>query len=480
MNPKPVGLKKFSLFHILIITALAIGLYSNTLRNGFVYDDEFTIVNNTLVKSFDNLPLLFDKAAYFSRSGELSYRPLVTLTYFLDYTLYGLKPWGYHLTNILLHTINGVLVYIFLILIHQCQKAKGRAGFQTLIISLLFVSHPILTEAVNAISFREELLVFLFYLATMNIYLWLRTNTISPRSSVFIYTISCLTFILALLSKEMAATLPVIIICFDSIFSDEKKKLMLFNPYNIGFMLIAIAYLYLRFHYFYNPVEGHMLHWLLEERLLTFPWLLLNYIKLVLFPVSLSADYVVVPIKSLFPPLLIASAGFILALIVFKTIRVEKDTAFGIFLFIITLIPVYNIIPINDPFSERYLYLPAFGFAIIMGSYICRRIDRNTIYKSLYMVIFLLIVSFYCLGVTNRNKTWKDGYSLWSDTTKKMPNSSRAHNGLGVLLADKGDLDGAEFHFRTALRYKPDDLKAYSNLKQVYEVRKLSEKLKQH
>lgn len=463
---------------IFLITLLSVILYLNTLNNGFVYDDLNTIVNNTLIKKSDNLSMLFDNKNYFVLSRELSYRPVVTITYFLDYAIYGIKPWGYHLTNILLHTINGILVYVFSILTLQLQKAGGRPELQALILSFLFVGHPVLTEAVNAVSFREELLAFLFYLITLNIYIWLRTHTVLPHSRIFIYTISCLTFLLALFAKEMAVTLPVIILCCEGLFGDEKKKPVLLNPYNTGFILIVIAYLYLRFHYFYNPVEGHQRHWPLQERILTLPWLLLSYIKMALFPVSLSADYVIAPVKSLLSPFIIASAGIILASIFFKTIRIGKGTAFGVLFFVITLMPVYNIIPINEPIAERYLYIPAFGFTIIIGSYICHRISLNPGYKRLYMLILLLIVSFYGLGVANRNKAWKESYSLWSDTVRKMPNSSRAHNGLGIILADKGDFDGAEFHFRTALRHKPDDLEIAFNLKNLYELRKRSEDLK--
>jgi len=104
------------LYHILsvsLILIISIAIYSNTLKNGFVYDDESTIVNNTLIKDFSNISKLFTKE-YFISSAEASYRPVVTFTYFLDYAIYGLNPYGFHLTNLILHAINGVLLYIFL------------------------------------------------------------------------------------------------------------------------------------------------------------------------------------------------------------------------------------------------------------------------------------------------------------------------------------------------------------------------------
>ena len=113
IGEKPSTTKNHHLLSISFILIIAIAIYSNTLKNGFVYDDESTIVNNTLIKDFSNISKLFTKE-YFISSAEASYRPVVTFTYFLDYAIYGLNPYGFHLTNLILHAINGVLLYIFL------------------------------------------------------------------------------------------------------------------------------------------------------------------------------------------------------------------------------------------------------------------------------------------------------------------------------------------------------------------------------
>src|SRR3990170_6294448 len=142
--------KSYHLISISLILIISIAIYSNTLKNGFVYDDEFTIVNNTLIKNFSNISKLFTKE-YFTTSAEMSYRPVVTFTYFIDYSLYGIKPWGYHLTNLILHAMNGVILYTFLTLLFK--PSQSSIFNLQLLISLLFATHPVLTEAVNAISF---------------------------------------------------------------------------------------------------------------------------------------------------------------------------------------------------------------------------------------------------------------------------------------------------------------------------------------
>jgi len=416
---------------ILAITAISILIYANTLKNGFVYDDEFTIVNNTFIKSYGNLPLLLDKAAYFKRSGEISYRPVVTFTYFLDYALYGLKPLGYHSTNILLHAANGALLYIFLTLLLTPHSPLFISP--TFLIYLLFLTHPVLTEAVNSISYREDLLTFLFYIATLTLYTILKQRSIGkrPLSSLLLYFLSCLAYILALLSKEMAVTLPLIIFCYEWIYGREKTKLTsrLFNPYSMGYIAITLFYLHLRFYLFYNP-EEQISAWGLVEIFLSLPWLIINYLKLSLIPVHLSADYVIRPVSSPFSLISIIAIVSIFAIILYyhplakrgdrrceNECSGQRSALFGALFFLITLTPVYNFVLLPNPFAERYLYLPVAGF-IISAVYIAyisaEKLKVRPVYGNRYMSIFFLIVSIFSFSVVNRNTTWKDNYSAIS------------------------------------------------------------------
>lgn len=487
------SLKKSFFLPVLIIATIAIGLYSNSLKNGFVYDDKDTILNNTLIKSFDNIPLLFDKIAYFRRSEEVSYRPVVTFTYFIDDALYGLRPWGYHLTNILLHAINGALLYFFLTLL--LTPHVSRFTSPAFLISLLFVTHPVLTETVNCISYREDLLVFLFYIATLSIYFGLRhpTSNQRPLVTVFLYFLSCLAYLFALLSKEMAATLPLTIFCYECLYGREKVAaapcaadnratldsaatkiydnipFRVFNRYSIGYITITLFYLYLRFYLFHNP-EEQIEAWRLVERFLTLPWLIISYMKLSLFPVQLSADYVINPTSSSF------TAIFILPIIAFVSIITiivilgnrERSILFGALFFLITLIPVYNIVPIANPLAERYLYLPVVGsvlFAVMFTYLIAEKFKIRLEYRNYCVAIFFLLVStVFSLSVVKRNTIWRDGYSLWSDTVAKMPNSSQAHNNLGVVYFKQGRYDEAIGEFLKALKLRFDNELAHYNL----------------
>jgi len=141
-----------------IIAFIPVLVYLNSLENTFVYDDYLTVANNYFIRDWGYFSALFNQK-YFAISNELTYRPVVTFSYFVDYTLWETKPWGFHLTNILIHTINIFLVYSF-------ARRLVNNTLTAFISSLIFSIHPVFTETVNAISYREDLFSATFMLAT--------------------------------------------------------------------------------------------------------------------------------------------------------------------------------------------------------------------------------------------------------------------------------------------------------------------------
>lgn len=459
-------MKRYPLSPVLIIV-ISVLLYANTLGNGFVYDDEEIVVNNRFIRDLHNIPYLAGKN-YFSLSGEESYRPIATLTYFADHAVFRLKPWGYHLTNLLLHAVNSVLLFIFLILFLR-GKGQGVQAGQPLIASLIFATHPILTEAVNAVSFREDLLVSLFFMATLILYVILRYKI---RSGIIplVYLLSCSTYLLALFSKEMAVTLPLIILSYEWI-ANGRKGMAVFNKYNIGYIGVTLFYIVLRFYYMHNPIETWSSPWTLTERILTVPWLLLNYLKLTLFPLSLSVDYRISSVKSLFSVPFIVP--FVIAASILGTVcrlwKKNKGAAFGALFFIITLVPVYNIIPIANPLAERYLYLPAVGFSIFVGATVIA-FQRSEYLKiwPIYIAVLMIAIGIYSLTVVKRNTVWRDEYSLWSDVLNKQPDSSNAHYSLGRVYQKRGKLREAVREYNTALDFNPSNTFALNSIGLLY------------
>lgn len=226
------------IYQIALIILVSSLLYLRTIGNNFVYDDKFTVVNNYLIRSWCKVPLLFT-SDYFTAAGELSYRPLITLSYFIDYSLWHLNPVGYHLTNLFLHSLNAVLLFFLLIrllgVIGEIHKEArpvflrdSEASVSSPVViktfipfmaSLVFCSHPLLAEAVNAISYREDLVAATFYFAAFHFYL----KAHQQRFALW-YSVSLICYLMGLFSKEMTITFPVLIGIYD-ILSQGKTRL---------------------------------------------------------------------------------------------------------------------------------------------------------------------------------------------------------------------------------------------------------------
>lgn len=466
---------------ILLIGVIAVALYANTLKNGFVYDDEFTITTNTFIKDLANLPKLFDKVDYFLYSGEETYRPVVTFSYFMDYALYGLKPLGYHLTNVLLHAANSILLYIFLVLlleppvVYRASTALSRFFSNApLLTSIMFVTHPALTEAVNSVSYREDLLTFFFYVGALNIYLFLRSYITAFGKFLFylLYVLSFVLYFLALFSKEMAVTFPLAVYCYEWIYVNKEKNQTasnLFSRMRIGYIVITFVYLYLRFHYFQNPIEWERPEWRMTERIFTIPWLLTNNLKLTLFPFSLSADYVIFPVSSIFSYSFIVPFFIVFSAVTTVLTKGNRNLFFGILFFIMSLLPVFNIFPIAHPLAERYLYLPIIGATIIVWVVINNCTSSSKIGLSfLYIFVYCFFILNNSVVVINRNGIWNNNYLLWTDAIKKFPDSNTAHFNLGFAYDNQGQLEKAIQEYQIALRLSPYDVEAHNNLANVY------------
>lgn len=273
------------------------------------------------------------------------------------------------------------------------------------------------------------------------------------------YFLSCSFYFVALLSKEMALTLPLVICCYEWIYRDNKKGLrsILLMSRNAGYLLITFLYIYLRFSVFHYSVEGAIPQWDIVDRLLSIPLLIINFLKLTLFPVSLSAVYNLSPISAPFSikfilPSVVAVSLLALAFLIKKK---EKAVTFGTLFFLLTLIPVYNIIPILNPLAERFLYIPSVGFAIVLG-FIIDALAEKSLLKNYVTAVLILIIGTYSLGVVTRNTVWRDGYSLWSDAVRKMPENSSSHNDLANAYLEKGNFDDAIREYRAAVRLKPN------------------------
>jgi len=483
---------------ILSIVALSLIAFLNSLDNTFVYDDVFTITDNYFIRNWGNFSAFFADD-YFKYSGEATYRPVVTLSYFVDYSLWHLNPAGFHLTNILLHAVNAVFVYLLV----SAVSGSRTASFLS---SILFALHPILTETVNGISYREDLLTATLFLGS--ILLFVQSAIRNPQSKIhyyFLYPPSLFLYLFSLLSKESAITLPLIVFLTDWLTGDKSKIKINAVRYYSGFMLISGFYLFLRFVWFHNPAENLLTYPdnSFMVNMLTMPKILCSYIKLLFIPVSFNAEYIIAHTKTPFAATLMLSMIFLGAtgVIACRFYRHSKRLFFFLLWFFITIAPTMNILPIANIMAERYLYLPSVGFCAILAYILigtwrraCASISRedgkvgrweggslsvpspsfNRWFPIVATCLILIPAVSYSLLTTRRNKVWKDPFTFWSKTVEDSPDSARARNNLGMIYLQKGETDLAIREFQASIALESDP-EYHHNLGMAYQKKGMKE-----
>jgi len=431
-----------------------------------------------------SLPSLFSRSYFNIASGEASYRPVATLSYYLIYAVGELNATYYHLFSVLLHALNVILVYLLSNIIIKNRHSALIAG-------LLFACHPALTEAVDAISYNEDLLAAAFFFLAFICYAAIKTGEV--KSGIKVYVLSLFSFLLALLSKEMAITLPAVIFLYDlairdaggrsfslkSILHTIKDRMYFYS----GYVAVSLFYLYLRFGAFYHPGESiKPVYGSLIERIIYLPAHIFGFIKLAVFPANLNADYVFSYPPSFFEIANLVGLFSVSGLVVgsFLIYQKSKVVFFGIWWFLITLFPVYNLIPLFNPFADRYLYIPLVGFcvvsAFVLNDFLGLRLPQSRSSKLITPIAVVIIVSLYSAVTIARHRDWQDGLTLWSKTVKSSPNSSVAHGSLGRAYQEKGRLDEAVEQYKRAIAIYPDDYKAHYNLGVVYDQQGLLDK----
>src|SRR3989339_1300265 len=474
--------KPFSIYIPILISSFSVLLYLSATYGKFVYDDFKIIVENCFIKEWRYFPKIFTQD-YFTISGEMSYRPIVTITYFIDYAIWHSKPFGFHLTNVILHTLNTVLFYLFLNAVLQNKKI-------VLLSALFFVTHLALLETINCIGYREDLLSATFLLVSL-IY-FVKSDTIlykkcDKRRFTLYYAISLIAYLCALFSKEMAITFPVLLLLF-VVFSDQKiwpDIVKRFKGIYIGYIAVSLFYLIIRFVIFKNPALKATYQpggfWV---NTFTMIKILASYIKLSFFPFSLNADYVVPLVKTPLEGSFILSITFLVSIFIILAILVKLRNMFACWMawFFIMILPVMDILPIVNIMAERYLYIPVMGFCVAKGILIYRITDRTLSPRAIPMrrIVQLVLVTFmiggYGFSIIRKNGNWRDEFTLWTKTIRRAPDSHRAHSNLGNVYMESGFTERAQMEYQTALTINPKSANVHSNLGTVYSKKGIIDK----
>jgi tetratricopeptide (TPR) repeat protein len=460
---------------LLLVILVSVAVYFNALFNGFVFDDIPQIVKNPWIKDFRYIPnMFFDNVWGFIGETSNYYRPLMHVSYMLSYFVFGLNPWGFHFVNVILHVSVSVLVYLITrrLLKGPPTPATGRFGSPAFWAAVLFATHPIHTEVVTPIMGISDLSFTFFYL--LSFYFYIRGGKRMGGS----YIVSVLSFFVALLCKEPALTLPVILLVYDVTVEKEKMPPLGYIKKYGPYAAMAGIYMAMRFLSLGDFLAGrrHTEISSVEYLINTLP-LFKQYLEKLIFPVNLNFLHAFRPIHALYEPKGVLSLGVALIFGASAWIAWKRNRLvfLGLLMIVFPLLPALYIPGLNqeleNAFAERYLYLPSFGFVLLFALLIgfARKTGaKGTLPQVLYIGMGVLTV-LYSIGTIDRNGVWRDNFVLFKDAVIKSPDSAYPHIYLGqALYSEKGDLDRAIEEYQIGLKLKPDNPDAHNKLGIVY------------
>jgi tetratricopeptide (TPR) repeat protein len=470
-----------------ILALVTFVVYFNSLKAPFILDDKGTIVDNPDIKKLSSIGT---RLIYPYKEGKTTYRndpsrPLVYLTYTLNYYLGGLDPAGYRLYNIMLHLFNSLLLFFLSKKILEYPAGEPVPAYLNLVpyfVSLFFCVHPLNIDAVTYVFGRSSLMVTFFYV--LSVLLFVRSYEKGKKISAG--TICC--FILALASKQSAVTLPLVILLFDYIFlCDFRIKKLAAAKYTHILIWVTLA-AYLLWRYLYFGGIGDLVAVKAFDRysyLITQPYIILNYLKLLLIPSGFSIDHSISPSVSLSELRVLLSLAVVSGLFAIIAVLFRKKTVaskviiFGLLWFFITLSPTSSFFPTTSIMVERRMYLSGFGiyflvaflfFSVLKAGVLGRPYSFRELTASGLPLLCLLLLG---TVTVKRNKLYRAPELLWREVISMYPQKNfGAYHSLGTMLLEKGDHDGALESFRMSLKIKPDYARGYCGLGNVYYAQK--------
>jgi Flp pilus assembly protein TadD len=438
-------------------------------------------------------------------------RYLTFLTFALNYKFGGVSSFGFHLVNFMIHTFSALSVYLLVFLTFKSQgmvvegsgsgelEEPGGAGGAfartlALLASLLFLAHPVQTQAVTYISQRFASLATMLFLLSLVFYVIARLEVVKERKAKGFFICAFIFALLAQTAKEISFTLPMIIILYEVTFfgfSGLRERSKNFLPFLLVSLVVPLTFLVPQFWSGASGVgsAGLVRSMQMEElrTLSSFNYLItefrvvVEYIRLMVLPINQRIIYEIPLFKSLFDTPVLISFLFLSSLFVFAIVLLIRSAgrkshsallmSFGILWFFITLSVESSVIPIKDVIFEHRLYLPSVGFVIAFMGLVVNIIERaggeskegKTPLK-VTVAALLVVVAVFSIATYKRNAVWRDAVAFWSNSVEGAPTSANARINLGVALVEAGRREEATAHYKQVVSAYPDNLLARRNL----------------
>ncbi len=426
---------------------IALGLYANSLGGDFIWDDEFLIQKNRFLEGWHQLPEIFRSPLHlFSPIPSPYYRPLVTISFLMDRTLWGGAAWGFHWTNVLLHGTAGFLVF-------RLALALGLGGGISFWVGLFFLVHPLHTEAVSYLSGRADPLVACWlFLGSLS---FLRFLT---RLSWISYGASLGFFALALLSKEIAVLFPLFLALL--LWYRGSREVRYLFPF--AALLVLYGLFRLTLQGFPPFPEGDAAF--LQRGKVSIQSLLL-YLKLILFPFPLYMERRL-PYDGPFwrGETIMGGVAAILFFILCLRSGRKRTILFGWGWFAVTVFPTLGLFLRTNRVAEHFLYLALFGMAVAVVPAVREVFGRSALWVGVFFVFCFSVLTY------QQNRIWETPERFYRHLLAHNPESVVGLNNLGTLLLEKGKYEEAVRMFEEGLRQAPNHPRLRHNLANAYRM----------
>lgn len=447
---------------MLQLISLTLFCFFPCINNDFInYDDNVYITDNSLIKeiSSENIKKIFD----FTNHDEYKknqlvksvYVPLTIISFSIDYHFFKLNASSYHMTNLIFHLCNCLLVFILFFMISK----KEMIAFLT---ALFFAIHPLHVEPVAWVSGRKDMLYSFFFLITLIFYL-----LYTGKKSLLFYALSLLFFALSSLAKPMAVSLPLLLFLMDYIKERKLSKNLFFEK--IPFFLLSLCIIIISFIIIsisretgtgYNEYYIYSLSWLKIISISFYGFF--AYFAKTLLPLHLSCLYPYPETaEKNFPPVMLLSPLIFayFSTLVFIFSYFNRKLAFGFLFFIITLMPVFFRFP-PQFIADRNVYIPLLGLFYLLSELIsiCFFIinNKSTNLKVISALFFILLIFILGFSTWKRCHTWKNSITVWTDVINQYPYIYIAYNNRGNAYFKKGDFNNALNDYNIAIGINPN------------------------
>lgn len=471
-------------FAVCVALAAVIGIaYYNALGNGFVFDDYLLVVEHPAIPKVAADPELA------LSPSVVGYRPLRTLSYVIDYRLGGLQPWIFHLSNVVYHWLTACLVFLVTLRLTNIvpgrrQVSRGVAeasGWRwrvALLTALFWALHPVQTDAVTYIAGRRDILGGLCLFLGLWAYLRFRAAEHSFYVKYLWLAVSCVVYVLGILSKESVLVLPAL--CWLADVQREGVWESLRRRWALYFLVLLSGAVVL-WHFAGSMIRAAILsEWHgggIEGNFATVARIWVHYLSLMVFPKTLIGDYsydAFPASRSFLEPEVLAALG-VLGVVVaglWALARWRPLIGYGALWLLVTILPTSHIIPIREVVAEHYLYVPLFGFCLIAGVVLdaaCGLDFASEALPSRVRAAFVYgLVAVLLAGATarvmTRNRDWVDEETFWTVTVRDAPRCARArYNLAGVYARQKRRIDAAR-EFAATMAIAPNHVDALAGL----------------